>query len=188
MHWSTDQKISNCKDTQIDEIMNILDIIILTCIIPILISGYKKGFINQTISIIALIAGVWTAYALGGQVGDMFMPMMEGNCDDPKLTSCLAGYAAVFVVVLVIFLLIGIPVRKLFRLIIPETLDKILGTILSAVNGLFLLCALYVIFTFLNNIYMLADLNDALFTESVIYPMIESTAGTLFPNISNLIL
>lgn len=168
--------------------MNILDIIIIICFIPVLVSGYKKGFINQTISIIALIAGAWTAYALGGQVGDMFMPMMEGNCDDPKLTAFLAGYATVFVAILVIFLLAGILIRKMFSLIIPETLDKFLGIVLSAVNGLFLFCALYVIFCFLNNAYMLADINNALFTESVIYPMIESTAGTLFPNISNLIL
>jgi uncharacterized membrane protein required for colicin V production len=168
--------------------MNILDIIIIICFIPVLVSGYKKGFINQAISIVALITGAWTAYALGEQVGSLFMPMMEGSSNDPTLTAFLAGYATVFVAILVIFLLAGILIRKMFSLIIPETLDKLLGIVLSAVNGLFLFCALYVIFCFLNNAYMLADINNALFTESAIFPMIESTAGTLFPNISNLIL
>lgn len=168
--------------------MNILDIIILTCIIPILISGYKKGFINQAISIIALIVGAWTAYALSGQVGELFMPIMEGGPNDPKITSSLAGYATVFVVMLIIFMLVGMLIKKLFSLIIPETLDKILGIILSAVNGLFLFCALDVIFKFLNKAYMLADINNALFTDSTIYPIIESTSNMLFPNILNLIL
>lgn len=168
--------------------MNILDIIILICVIPILISGYKKGFINQAISLIALIVGAWTAYALADQVGNLFMPMMEGGTNDPRITAGLAGFASVFVAILVIFLLAGILVRKLFSAIIPETLDKVLGIFLSVVNGLFLLCTLYMLFNFLNNIYMLADINDALFTDSTIYPIIESTAKTLFPNISNLAL
>ena len=92
MHWPIDQKISNCKDTQIDEIMNILDIIIILCFIPILIGGYKKGFINQAISIVALLVGAWTASALASKVSAWFLPMMEGNCDNPQGMAYLAGW------------------------------------------------------------------------------------------------
>ena len=41
--------------------MNILDIIILICLIPAAIHGLRKGFISQVISIISLVLGVWAS-------------------------------------------------------------------------------------------------------------------------------
>lgn len=46
--------------------MNILDIILLLCLIPALFSGLKKGFIAQVIAIIALVLGSFACCALIG--------------------------------------------------------------------------------------------------------------------------
>ena len=166
--------------------MNILDIIILICCIPILISGYKKGFISQAVSIIALMAGVWVASALGEDVGSWFLPIMEGNCDDPQNMANLAGFAVTLVVTLVIVMLLGKLVGKIILWVVPDVLDKGLGLILSAVNGIILFCTLYMIFTILNRIYMFTDMKGAFFSDSVIFPMIESTTNTLLPNFLNM--
>ena len=188
MHWSIDQKISNCKDTQIDEIMNILDIIILLCFIPVLISGYKKGFIRQVISIIALMAGVWIASALGDNVGAWFQPVMEGKCDNPQTMAYLAGFAVTLVAVMLIFLVCGRLIEKIILLAIPDVLNNLLGMLLAAANGILLLCTLYLIFNVLNKIYMFTDLKTAFFSDSLIFPIIESTSNALLPNLLNLFL
>ena len=186
MHWPIDQKISNCKDTQIDEIMNILDIIIILCFIPILIGGYKKGFISQAISIIALFVGAWVAEASAGKVGAWFLPMMEGNCDNPEGMAYLAGFATALVIAMFIILLLGKIVEKLISAVIPDIINKIAGLALAAVNGVLLFCVLFLIFNILNKIYMFTDLKEAFFSDSTLFPIIESTTNAILPNIINL--
>lgn len=168
--------------------MNILDIIIILCFIPILISGYKKGFISQVISIIALLAGVWIASAVGDNVGTWFQPVMEGKCDNPQQMASLAGFAITLVAVLLIFLVCGKLIEKMILLVIPDTLNKLLGLLLAAANGIILLCTLYLVFNVLNNIYMFTDLKTAFFSDSLIFPIIESTSNALLPNLLNLFL
>ena len=41
--------------------MNILDAIILICLIPALVQGLRKGFISQAISIVSLVVGIWAS-------------------------------------------------------------------------------------------------------------------------------
>ena len=48
--------------------MNIIDAIILICLIPALIQGLRKGFISQAISIISLIVGIWASAQFAGSV------------------------------------------------------------------------------------------------------------------------
>jgi membrane protein required for colicin V production len=168
--------------------MNILDIIIILCFIPILISGYKKGLISQVISIVGLMAGVWMASALGDNVGAWFKPMMEGHCDDPQGMAYLAGFAVTLVAVLLIFLVFGKLIEKIILLAIPDVINSLLGLALAAVNGTLLLCTLYLIFNVLNKIYMFTDLKTAFFSDSLIFPIIESTSNALLPNLLKLFL
>ncbi len=166
--------------------MNILDIIIILCFIPILIGGYKKGFINQAISIIALLLGTWIASAFAGKVGAWFLPMMEGNCDNPQGMAYLAGFAITLVIVMLVVLLLGKIIEKLLAIVIPDIVNKILGLALAAVNGVLLVCVLFLIFNVLNQIYMFTDLKEAFFADSMIYPVIESTTNAILPNLINM--
>lgn len=166
--------------------MNILDIIIIICFIPILITGYKKGFINQALSIIVLIAGVWTAYAFGDIAGEWFAPVMEGKCENPQAMANLAGFSATLVVACIILALVGKLIEKICHWVIPEFIDKVLGIAISAVNGLVLLCTLYLIFNILNKTYLFTDMKDAIFTDSLFLPIIESATNTILPNFLNM--
>ena len=145
--------------------MNILDIIIILCCCPIMISGYKKGFINQAMSIVALIAGSWIAYAL---------------------SSNLIQLAIIFVVVCVAVFVAGKLIEKIFQWVVPEVIDKYSGFILGAINSIILLSTLYLLFLVLNKLFLLTDLKGAFFSESLLFPLIKSTADTLLPNILTL--
>ena len=145
--------------------MNILDIIIILCCCPIMISGYKKGFINQAMSIVALIAGSWIAYAL---------------------SSNLIQLAIIFVVVCVAVFVAGKLIEKIFQWVVPEVIDKYSGFILGAINSIILLSTLYLLFLVLNKLFLLTDIKGAFFSESLLFPLIKSTADTLLPNILTL--
>ena len=49
--------------------MSIVDIILSICFVPALISGIRKGFISQVISIVSIIAGVWISYEFASALG-----------------------------------------------------------------------------------------------------------------------
>ena len=50
--------------------MNILDAIILICLIPALIQGLRKGFISQAISIVSVVVGIWASARFANLVAD----------------------------------------------------------------------------------------------------------------------
>ena len=166
--------------------MNILDAIILLCCCPILINGYKKGFISQALSIVALIAGAWIASGYGDHAGDWVRPMIEGKCDNPEQIAHIIGIAITFVVVCLVINLAGFLIEKLLLIIVPEWVNKVLGIILAVANSLLLLCTLFLVFQVLNKIFLFTDLKSALFTESSLLPIIESTSEKLLPNILNI--
>jgi len=178
----------NRKDTNFGDIMNILDIIIIICSIPVLLNGYRKGFIRQAISLFALLIGIWIASGLGDNVGAWIQPALEGKCDHPDKIAGIIGLAIVFVIVLASLGIIGRIVEKFIQLVVPETVNKWLGVALSAANMLLTLCVLYLIFLALNKVFFLFDLRSALFADSLIYPVIESLTDTIVPNIHKLLL
>lgn len=166
--------------------MNILDVIILICCLPVLIDGYKKGFIRQAISIFALLIGVWVASKLGDSVGTWVYPLFE-NCDQPEHLANLAGFAIVLIAALLSIGLIGRIVEKLILIVVPSWCNTLLGVVLAALQAMLLLSVLFYIFQILNKIYFFSDLKSALFADSTLFPMIESFAEALLPSIQQFI-
>ena len=166
--------------------MNILDIIIILCCCPFLIGGYKKGFINQVISILALIGGVWIASALDKTVGGWILPLIQDKCDSPEIVANIMGFGLVFLITCIILSLLGKVVEKMFMQVIPEWINKILGLIMAAVNAILVVCTLYIVFDVLNKIYFITETNQALFTDSLLFPVIESTANAIMPNLTEI--
>ena len=168
--------------------MNILDVIIILAICPILINGYRKGFINQAVSIIALIAGAWVASTFAGKVGSWIFPMFEGINGSPETIAFLGGFAITFVVMCLVFILLGKLLEKIILAMIPDWINNVLGLLLGVANGLLLLCVLFLLFQVLNKLFFFADLKGAFFSDSFMFPIIESTAQTVLPNLLNAII
>ena len=76
--------------------MSIVDIILLICFIPALISGIRKGFISQVISIVSIIAGVWVSFKFSTQVGEWLGQHIEAAENVLKLISFVIIMIAVF--------------------------------------------------------------------------------------------
>lgn len=168
--------------------MNILDVIIILAICPVLINGYRKGFINQAFSIIALIAGAWVASTFAGKVGSWIFPMFESVSGNPETIAFLGGFAITFVVMCLVFMLLGKLLEKIILAMIPDWINNVLGLLLGVVNGLLLLCVLFLLFQVLNKIFFFADLKGAFFSDSYLFPYIEKTAQTVLPNLLNAII
>ena len=166
--------------------MNILDIIIILCCCPLLITGYKKGFVNQVISIIVLMAGAWIASGLADVAGGWISPLIADNCENPAQTAYVLGFALSFVVACLVLFLCGRLIEKVILLVLPDIVNKILGLAMGVVNAVLLLCTLYLVFEVLNKIYFFVDTKEAFFSDSMLFPIIESTTNAILPNILNI--
>ena len=161
--------------------MNILDIIILICLVPAIIQGVRKGFISQAISIISLIAGVWASAKFANLVGEWLSQYITASEQVLKVVS----FAIILIVVFIILGLIGKVLDKIIRLVMLGWLNKLLGVVFSLAKCLLILGLITLAFNSLNTSFNLVK--PEVLSESILYPVIKEITDTVFPYIKSLL-
>lgn len=161
--------------------MNILDIIILICLVPAIIQGLRKGFISQAISIISLIAGVWASAKFANLVGEWLSQYITASEQVLKVVS----FAIILIVVFIILGLIGKVLDKIIRLVMLGWLNKLLGVVFSLAKCLLILGLITLAFNSLNTSFNLVK--PEVLSESILYPVIKEITDTVFPYIKSLL-
>ncbi len=158
--------------------MNILDIIILICLIPSLIQGLRKGFISQANAIISIIAGVWASAKFANVLGVQLAEYITASEQILKIVS--------FAIILALtFLVLGVLSRMLesiVNFVMLGWVNKLLGAAFAFVKGVLILGLILNIITTLSG----SLINSEVFSESALYPVINSIANTIFPYIKAL--
>ena len=75
--------------------MNILDIILLVCFIPAIISGLRKGFIAQVVAIISIVLGVWLSVKFATLAGSWISQWIEAS---PQVINIIS-FAVIFIAI-----------------------------------------------------------------------------------------
>ena len=161
--------------------MNILDIIILICLVPAIFQGIRKGFISQAISIISLIAGVWASAKFANIVGTWLAEYISASEQVLKLTAFALILAGVFVVLG----LIGKLLESIIKLITLGWINKLMGVVFSVIKCILGLGLLILIFNSLNTSFDLVK--PEVLDDSILYPIIKDIADTVFPYIKSLL-
>ena len=86
--------------------MNIIDAIILICLIPALVQGLRKGFISQAISIISLIVGIWASAHFAGVVTEWISQYITAS-------EQVLNIIAFAVILIIAFVVLGLTGRLL---------------------------------------------------------------------------
>jgi len=161
--------------------MNIIDIIFLAIMIPMLIRGISKGFVSQVVLFITLLLGTYVAYLVTNMIGADIADALNVS---PKVADVIV-FAISFIAIWAILAVIGMAIKDLFRILLLEWLDKLLGGVFGLAT-ITLVCGLAVImFDSLNDVALLVDqeyLDDSLF-----YHPLEKTARIVFPYIHAII-
>ena len=90
--------------------------------------------------------------------------------------------------VCIVFILLDKKIEELILKVVPERVNSTLGLTFGFVNALLLFCVLFLLFQVLNSIFLFADVKGAFFADSFLFPVIESTAQTVLPNLLNAII
>ena len=161
--------------------MNILDIIILICLIPSLIQGLRKGFISQAISIISLIAGIWASARFADIVGVWLAQYITASEQVLKLVS----FAIVMIVVFIILGLIGKLLDGIIKLVMLGWINRLLGAAFALAKAILILGLLMLVFNSLNANFNFVD--PQVIEESVLYPILKGISDTVFPYLKSII-
>ena len=161
--------------------MNIIDAIILICLIPAIFQGLKKGFISQAISIISLIVGIWASAQFAGLVTEWISQYITASEQILKIVA----FALILIVVFLCLGLIGKLLEKILDFVFLGWVNKLLGTVFSLMKGILILGLIALI---INSFY--TSTQSALpetFQTSTLYPVISDIAERIFPYIKNLL-
>lgn len=161
--------------------MNILDIIILICIIPALVQGVRKGFISQVISIISIILGVWISARFANMAGAWLAQWITASGQVIRIIA----FTLILITVILVLNGIGKLLERIIKLIMLGWLNKALGVVFSLLKCFLILGLIIMAFNSLNTTFGLVK--PEVLADSVLYTPLKDLAYSVFPYIKDLI-
>lgn len=158
-----------------------LDIILTICLSAALIQGIIKGFTEQVIALVAIIAGTWTAYKFTGLVCSMVQPYL--NMSD-RILHVIVFILMIVAVILVLHLL-GKIIKASIDFVMLGWLDKLLGGIFAVLKAALILGILIILFNTLNSAFNIVP--KSAIDDSVLYRTLKRVAYTVFPYFKELL-
>ena len=108
------------------------DILILIILGFFTFSGFKNGFIKEAARIVGMGFGFFAAH----NFHDDLMPFLEVHISNPNILT-VVSYLGVFCITLVIINTLAMVLQKFFELILLGWLNRLLGTLLGLIKGIF---------------------------------------------------
>lgn len=161
--------------------MNILDIIILLCLVPAIVQGLRKGFISQAISIISIIAGMWAS----AKFADVVAGWVSQYITAPDQAIRLTAFAIVLVGVFLLLALISKALEGIIKLVMLNWLNRLLGVVFSAAKCILILGLLVTVFNSLNVTFGLVK--PEVLSDSLLYSFIQNVSDMIFPYLKSLL-
>lgn len=151
--------------------MNILDLIVYLVVVLAVWNGWRRGFILQICSLVALVAAIWCAIRFGAEVGTLLR--IDAQYADA------AGFVVVLVAALLLISVLARVVRRIFRFAGFGLFDTLLGILVAVVKYLLVMSVLFVALDRIN-------VNHALIPAETIassrtYQPIRALSGSLLP-------
>lgn len=161
--------------------MNILDAIILICLIPAIFQGIRKGFISQAISIISLIAGIWASARFADIVSEWASKYITAS----EQVLNIVAFAIILIVVFIVLGLIGRLLESILKFVLLGWLNKLAGVVFSLIKALLILGLIITVFSSLND--TIEIVRPEVLADSRLYQPLKDTADAVFPYIKNIL-
>jgi membrane protein required for colicin V production len=161
--------------------MNILDAIILICLIPAIFQGIRKGFISQAISIVSLIVGVWAS----ARFADIVTAWASQYITASEQVLKIVAFAIILIVVFITLGLIGRLLESILNFAFLGWLNKLAGVVFSLIKALLILGLIIIAFSSLNNTLELVK--PEVLADSTLYQPLKDAADAVFPYIRNML-
>lgn len=160
--------------------MNILDIVLLVCLIPALIQGLRKGFIAQVVAIISLVLGGWLAYKFSAVVTEWLAQWLDVTGQALNIIS----FILIFAVVVTLLFLLGKILEASVKIILLGWLNKLLGLVFALFKYALVIGLLVILFDSINDKFSLVS--RSYLDSSFMYSGLKSISYSVFPYLKSL--
>ena len=161
--------------------MNILDAIILICLIPAIFQGLRKGFISQAISIISLIVGIWAS----ARFADIVTEWVSQYITASEQVMKIVAFVIILTVVFIALGLIGRLLEKILNFAFLGWINKLAGVAFSLMKAFLILGLIAIAFNSINTTLELVK--PETISDSVLYQPLKNAADTIFPYIRKML-
>ena len=159
-----------------------MDLILLLCFIPAIISGLARGLVKQIVDLVALFVAAWTAYHFAPTVGTFLQQYVTW---EPAVLNVVA-FVLIAIVVALVLGLIGKALTKALSALSLGFFNKLLGVVFAMFKCALILALLIQLFEGLNN--TLHFMRDTYLEDAVVYNALRNLGDTLFPVIKGWIM
>jgi len=122
--------------------LNYFDYLLIGVVGLSVVLSLWRGFVREIISLIGLVAAFFAASRASGYAGDFL-----GKWIPNGTVSDIAGFALVFVLIMLVVGIIGMIIRKLVDMADLTATDRTLGIFFGAARGILLIALSFLIYT-----------------------------------------
>lgn len=161
--------------------METLDIILLVCFVPALVTGIRKGIVEQIVSLVSIFVGVWAAFKFSGPLSAWMSGFLAL---EPKITGIIA-FALMVVIAIVLLSLLGKLITGLLKMASLSWLNRLAGLVFALLKAAIIIGLIIFIFEPINAKYMI--IKPEVLESSVIYQSLSELSLKVFPYLKSLI-
>ena len=161
--------------------METLDIILLVCFVPALVTGIRKGLVEQLVSLASIFVGVWAAFKFSVPIGAWLGGFLQV---DPKILNIIA-FAVIVILAILILSLAGKLVTKTLSLASLGWMNRLLGLVFSLLKAAIVIGLVIFILDPINSKFGI--INHEVLDSSVIYTSLRDLSLKVFPYLKSLI-
>lgn len=155
--------------------MAIIDIILLICFIPGIVSGISKGFVREVVETVAILVGAWAAFYFSSSLSAW---LSESINMDPKLLQVIS-FILIIIIITLILKVLGTLLTKLLNAITLGWLNSILGLAFGIIKVGLILGLLIMVFESLNAQFDL--IKKGALDDAIVYNTIKDISQQIFP-------
>jgi len=122
--------------------LNFFDYLLIGIVGLSVVLSLWRGFVREIISLIGLVAAFFAASRISGQAGDFL-----GQWITSGTVADIAGFALVFVLIMLAVGIVGAIIRKLVDMADLTATDRTLGIFFGAARGVLLIALTFLIYT-----------------------------------------
>ena len=161
--------------------MNYFDIIIICVLSFGFIKGFLKGFFNEVSSFIGFFIGLIGATMFSENLSNLILKIIDL---DLKILNIIS-FIFLFIVITILFSLIGKSLTKLMKFASLGTINRLFGGIFSFGKYLAILSFIVLLINYINTLFSIALIPKDSLNESTLFTFLQSVGDGLFYLLDN---
>ena len=162
--------------------MNTLDIVLLLLLIPGIVRGLSRGFLEQAVSLAGVILSVYLAFRFSGAVCERLKEYITVS----ETLLNVIGFALVLVAVLIVVMIIAKLITRVAEMASLGWLNRVLGLVFSLTIAALILSILLILFDTVNVKFELVK--GPILQESLLYGVLKDIGYFVFPYLKQLLM